>query len=126
MEVVYSTSTGYLYSRVENDDVDSPISVRNRGREVVHREIDPNFVGIPTQAILDEHARQLLRDLSCLEHTVTYTHGYCPVRIGDCVLLDYKRSGIQNVKAKVISQSIICETGCSVEETAVYTTQLWR
>lgn len=126
VEVIYSTGIGYMYSRVTNDDENSPVSVCNRGREVVHRETDPSFVGVPTQATLDEYAAQLLRDFSCLEHTVTYSHGYCPVRIGDCVLLDYKRSGIRNVKAKVMSQSIRCETGCSVEETAVYTTRLWR
>jgi hypothetical protein len=46
--------------------------------------------------------------------------------MGDCVILDYKRAGLVNVKAKVISQSISCVTGCPVEETAIYTTKLWR
>ena len=126
VEVIYSSSVGYMYSRVVNDDRDSPVSVSSRGREVVHRDSSPDVVGTPTQEMLDEYATQLLRDLSCLEHTLTYTHGYCPVRIGDRVLLDYKRSGISNIKARVTSQSIKCETGCSVEETAVYTTRLWR
>lgn len=126
VEVIYSSSVGYMYSRAVNNDRDSPVSVSSRGREVVHRDSSPNVVGTPTQEVLDDYAVQLLRDLSCLEHTLTYTHGYCPVRIGDCVLLDYKRSGISNVKARVTSQSIRCETGCSVEETAVYTTRLWR
>ena len=48
------------------------------------------------------------------------------VRIGDCILFNYKRAGITNVKAKVISQSISCITGCMVEEAAMYTTKLWR
>lgn len=126
VEVVYSTNEGYMSSRVVNNDKNSPISVYNRGREVVYRDSNPNFGGIPTQAQIDEYATQLLRNLSCLEHTITYSHSYCPVRIGDCVTLNYRRADLENVKAKVISQSINCETGCKVEETAVYTTKLWR
>ena len=41
-------------------------------------------------------------------------------------MLNYQRAGLKYVKAKVISQSISCETGCPVEETAIYTTKLWR
>ena len=114
------------FSRVVNNDKNSPISVVNRGREVVYRETSPGVTGSVNQAYIDNYAAQLLRNLSCLEHKVTYTHGYCPVRVGDCVRLDYKKAGLDNVKAKVISQSIKCETGCPVEETAVYTTKLWR
>ncbi len=126
VEVVCSSDSGYMYSVVVNDSADSPVSTVNRGRKVVYRDSSPNLIGIPTQKMLDEYAVQLLRNLSCLEHTVTYSHGYCPVRIGDCVMLNYKRAGIRNVRAKVTAQSIKCETGCPVEETAVYTTQLWR
>lgn len=126
VEVVYSTDAGYIFSRVVNDDPTSPISTVNRGREIVYRETNPNVSGKPDQDYIDNYAYQLLRNLSCLEHKITYSHGYCPVRVGDCVTLNYKRAGLSNVKAKVISQSINCKTGCSVEETAVYTTKLWR
>lgn len=126
VEVVYSTDSKYLFSRIVNDDPDSPISTVSRGREVVHRVSNPNFSWNPTQAYLDEYAKQTLRNLSCLEHTITYKHGYCPVRVGDCVLLNYERAGLKNVRAVVTSQSIDCVTGCPVEETAVYTTTLWR
>lgn len=126
VEVVYSTDSGYLFSRIVNNDPNSSISTVNRGREVVYRETNPNVIGNPTQGYLDSYAEQLLRNLSCLEHTITYKHGYCPVRVGDCVTLNYKRAGLNNVRAKVTSQSIKCETGCPVEETAVYTTRLWR
>lgn len=126
VEVVYSTNEGYMFSRVENNDADSPVSIRNRGYVKTHRDSNPNFGGIPTQGQIDEYAVQLLRNLSCLEHTITYSHSYCPVRIGDCVLLNYRRAGLDHVKAQVISQNIKCETGCTVEETAVYTTKLWR
>lgn len=126
VEVIYSTNETMLFSRVVNDDSNSPISTVNRGREIVHRETNPKIIGKPTQEYLDVYATQLLKNLSSLEHKITYSHGYCPVRVGDCVLLNYRRAGLRDVKAKVISQSIQCGTGCTVEETAVYTTNLWR
>lgn len=126
VEVVYSNNLGTLYSRVVNDDVNSPISTVNRGREIIHRVTDPELAGNSSQRQIDEYAEQLLRNLSCLEYTVTYTHGYCPVRLGDCVRLNYTRAGITDMKAKVISQSIKCTSGCQVTEKAVFTKKLWR
>ena len=126
VEVVYSTESTTLYSRVENNDTASPISIVNRGREIVYRDTNPSVDGEPTQDYLDQYATQLLRNLSTLEHKIVFTHGYCDVKIGDCILLDYKRAGMRNIKAQVISQSIQCVTGCPVEATAVYTTKLWR
>lgn len=127
LEVIYSKDDGgYVYSKVVNDDPDSPISTVTRGREVVQRITDPDIFGIPTQVQLDDYTKQKLRDLSTIEYTLTYTHGYCPVRVGDCVLINYERAGLNNRRAKVIRQSIKCETGCQVEETAVYTESLWR
>lgn len=125
VEVVYSTDAAKYYSRVVNDDPNSPISTISRGREITHRVTNPDLSGIPTQEQIDQYATQILRDLSTLEYTVTYTHGYCPVRIGDCVRLDYRRAGINNVKAKVISQTIKCTPGCPVTEKAVFTNKLW-
>lgn len=126
VEVVYTTSVGYKSARIVNDDPNSIVSTVSRGREVVYRQTDPNFAGVPDQEYIEAYATKLLRDMSCLEHRITYKHGYCPVRIGDCVTLNYRAAGLENVRAKVISQSIDCTTGCSVEETAVYTTKLWR
>ena len=125
VEVVYSDGVSNYYSRVVNDDENSPISTINRGREIVYRETNPSIIGDPTENQIDEYAKQLLRNLSSLEYTVTYTHGYCPVRIGDCVRLNYARAGMTDVKAKVISQSISCVPGCPVTEKAVFTTRLW-
>lgn len=126
VEVIYSYDGGYLFSRIVNNDENSPISTVNRGREIVYRDSNPNLSGEATQEMLDAYATQLLRNLSCLEHKITYTHGYCPVRVGDCVTLNYEKADIRNVRAKVISQNIKCETGCPVQETAVFTTKLWR
>ena len=75
---------------------------------------------------LIEYAERLLEELSSIEYTVTYTHGYCPVRVGDCVRLNYTRAGLKNIKAKVISQSIECTPDCPVTEKAIFTTKLWR
>ena len=64
--------------------------------------------------------------MSSVEYEVTYSHGYCPVRPGDCVRLNYKSAGIEDVKAKIISQSLQCKAGCKVNETAVFTKKLWK
>ena len=126
VEVVYSSGKDNYYARVVNDNPNSPISTVNRGREIVHRVTNPSLYGDPTENQTKEYAERLLKELSALECTVTYSHGYCPVRVNDCVRLNYTRSGISGVKAKVISQSIDCSAGCKVTETAVYTTNLWR
>ena len=125
VEVLYSNGAGHYYSRVVNDDPNSPTSTVNRGREIVHREVDPKFSGYATQKQIDEYATQTLRNLSTMEYSISYTHGYCPVRIGDCVRLNYAKAGINNVKAKVVRQSISCRPGCPVSETAVFTSKLW-
>ena len=126
VEVIYSSGNNNYYAKVINDDPNSPISIANRGREIIYRETDPSIIGDPTDNKIQEYAEQLLTNLSTLEYKVTYSHGYCPVRLGDCVRLNYSRAGLKNVKAKVISQSIECKPGCKVTEKAVFTTKLWR
>lgn len=126
VEVVYSKGVDIYNCTVVNDDPNSPISTINRGRRIVHRVTNPDLNGDPTYKQIDEYAEQLLKELSTIEYTVSYTHGYCPVRMGDCVRLNYSRAGITDIKARVISQSIKCEPGCPVSEKAVFTTKLWR
>lgn len=126
VEVVRSNGAGYYFVRAVNDDANSPTSTVRRGREIIHRVTDPDLVGDPTESQVKDYANRLLRELSVLEYTITYTHGYCPVRLGDCVRLNYVRAGITDVKAKVVSQTIKCEPGCPVTEKAVFTTKLWR
>ena len=125
VEVVYSNGGDSYYARVVNDDSNSPTSTVNRGREIKRRITNPDLNGEPTQHQIEVYAEQMLRDLSSIEYTVTYTHGYCPVRLGDCVRLNYSRAGLNGIKAKVISQKIDCQTGCKVTEKAVFTTKLW-
>lgn len=125
VEVVYSNGSDNYYSRVVNDDPNSPVSTVNRGREIIHRVTDPDLTGDPTSNQIEEYANKLLRELSSIEYTISYKHGYCPVRLGDCVRLNYSRAGLTDIKAKVISQSIECRPGCPVSEKAVFTVKLW-
>lgn len=126
VEVIYSSDDRCYYSRVVNDDSNSPTSTVSRGREIIHRVTEPILYGNPTDEQVNEYAVRLLRSLSSIEYTVNYSHGYCPVKIGDCVRLNYSKAGLNGIKAKVISQSIKCEPGCPVSEKAVFTANLWR
>ena len=126
VEVIYSSDDRCYYSRVVNDDSNSPTSTVSRGREIIHRVTEPILYGNPTDEQVNEYAVRLLRSLSSIEYTVSYSHGYCPVKIGDCVRLNYSKAGLNGIKAKVINQSIKCEPGCPVSEKAVFTANLWR
>lgn len=126
VEVIYSNGRDSYYARVVNDDPNSPISTVSRGREIIHRVPNPDMSGDPTETQIKEYAQQLLRELSTLEYVVTYTHAYCPARPGDCVMFNHSGLKLINTKAKVISQSIKCEPGCPVTESAVFTSKLWR
>jgi len=125
VEVLYSANSGYLYGRAVNDDPSSPTSIQSRGREITHRVTDPELYGAATQAQVDEYARNTLKSLSTLDCKLTYSHGFNEVRVKDCVRLNYERSGIVGINAKVVSQSIECKTGCTVSEVAVFTRKLW-
>lgn len=124
VEVVYSNGGENYYGIAINDDPNSPTSTVNRGRKITQRITNPDL-GNATEEMIQEYAERALREFSTVEYTVSYTHGYCPVRLGDCVRLDYSRAGINNVKAKVIYQTIKCEPGCPVSEKAVFTMKLW-
>ena len=126
VEVIYSNGGNNYYAKVVNDDPNSPLSTVSRGREIVYRVTDPDLIGDPTSNQIQEYAENTLKNLSSVEYTVSYSHGYCPVRVGDCVRLNYDRAGLTDIKAKVISQTITCESGCKVDETAVFTTKLWE
>lgn len=126
VEVIGDTGTDTYCARVENNDPNSPTSIPRRGREILHRITDPDLPGYPTKEQLDEYAENVLKELSSVEYEISYSHGYCPVRVGDCVRLNYKKAELVDVKAKVISQSIKCKAGCSVSEKATFTRKLWK
>lgn len=126
VEVVCSNGHEQIYTRVVNDDPNSPTSTIARGREIIHRVTDPQLPGFPSKEQIAEYANEVLSSLSSVEYEVSYSHGYCPVRVGDCVRLNYKQAGLTDIKAKIINQSIKCGTGCTVSETAVFTKKLWK
>ena len=126
LEVVYSYGGDYKEAVAKNEDPNSPTSIVNRGREIPYRDTEPSLAGYVTQAQIQAYAERKLREMSTIEYTVSYTHGYCPVRVGDCVRLNYEKAGIKNIKAKVVSQNVKCKLPCEVSEKAVFTTKLWR
>lgn len=125
VEVVYANAGNRMYVKIVNDDPSSPVSTVNRGREILYRDTNPQLPGIPNQTQLEEYAKALLKRLSSIEGMISYKHGFCPVRIGDCVYINYERAGIHDLRAVVKTQSIECNTGCQVSETAVFTDNLW-
>lgn len=125
VEVIHSTGSSFYVGRCVNDDPESPISTVNRGREILHRVSSPDSLSVASTDQIDDYAKQLLRNLSTLEYKISYSHGYCPVKVGDCVRLNYIRAGLTNVKAKVEKQTIKCSTGCTVTEVATFTNRLW-
>lgn len=126
VEVVCSTGTEVYYAKVKNEDPNSPTSIQARGREIIYRDTSPNLPGFPTKEQIDEYAENLLKTLNSVEYQISYSHGYCPVRVGDCVRLNYTKAGLIGIKAKVISQNIKCDSGCIVSETAIFTKNLWK
>lgn len=125
VEVIYSNGEESVWVKAINDDPNSPVSIQNRGRKISHRITDPKVAGSISESDIQSYANKMLKQLSSVEYTITFTHGYCPVRIGDCVRLNYETAGVYNVKAKIISQSIKCEPGCPVTTKAVFATELW-
>ena len=126
VDVIYSYGGDYKRAVARNDDPNSPTSTVSRGREIPYYDTEPSLRGYVTQDQMDAYAERLLKALSTLEYTVSYSHAYCPVRLGDCVRLNYTKAGITNIKAKVISQNIKAEPGCLVSEKAVFKSKLWR
>ena len=126
LEVILSSSeSDYMMSTAINDDPASITSIQKRGRKIVSRNTNPDISAGATQEHLDEYAKASLKKLSEIEYSITFSHGYCPVRLGDCVRLNYSRAGLMGINAKIISQSIKCEPGCKVEATAIFTKKLW-
>lgn len=126
VEVVFSSSSGEFLTAIdENDDETSIASYQARGRWISYRDSSPDVVDGITQEQLNEYAHNKLVSLSSVDFELSYRHGYCPVRLGDCVMLNYRRADLRNTKAKVIKQVIDCIPGCPVQETAVFTKKLY-
>ena len=123
--VIYSSSDLSYTVTVKNDDENSATSIQARGREIEYVDTSPSVLGNPTKDMIDQYAKDLLKSLSTVSYKLTYKHGYCPVRLGDCVRIDYPELGLNGLKAVVTTQNITCSTGCEVDETAACTKRYW-
>lgn len=126
LEVIYSGEDKILTAIAVNDDPDSIVSTVSRGRVVYQRVDNPDILAVPTQEDLDKYAEDLLKKKSEVECQISYQHGFNNVRIGDCVRLNYTRAGYVDVKGKVITQKINCDTECKVDETIAFKAKLWE
>lgn len=124
VEVIWSGARGTVSARAVNSDTDSPLSTVGRGREVVHRITSPALTN-PSAADVQAYAERELRNMCAMERTEIIKHGWCGVRVGDCVRLDLDRDGI-HANGIITAQTIICKTGCTVESTVKWTESLWR
>lgn len=118
---------------VKNEDPTSIVSIPSRGREIAKRYTITNIAApvndyseaaVRTQ--VTAQAERLLEAASTINKTISYSHGYCDVKVGDTVLINYERAGVTGIRAKVVSQRISCKPGCQVDEQAVYTKKLWN
>lgn len=123
VEVIVSTSSSLFKVQCVNDDPDSSVSTVRRGRVKRERVMNPEGVATREQAVA--YAKSKLRELSCSERELTYTHGYCDVRLGDGVRLYYREHSL-DCNLKVTRQVIRCKTDLEVEETGTYTEVLWN
>lgn len=124
--VYKTTDTGIIESVAENHEQSSPVSIEARGRRIEQRIMNPEEQIGSTQVAVDNYAQDMLRKLSAVSYTIDFTHGYCPVNIGDWVTLNYTRAGLNNVKAKIISQTIDCKPGCLIKSKAIYSEKLYE
>ena len=122
LHVVLAGAHGTVVKTIVNDSPDSPVSTVSRGRTVSATEENPEGV---TEATAEAWGRRRLKELSCAERRLAISHGYCPVRLGDCVRVVRSREGI-DVKGKVVRQSIRCETALAVQAEIAYTEEVWH
>ena len=123
VEVLVSNTSSMFKVQCVNSDSDSAVSTTTRGRRVLHREVNPE--GVATREQAEAFAKSKLRELSCNERTITYTHGYCPTKLLDGVRFAYRVHGL-DCNLKVIRQVIRCRTDLEVEETGSYAEVLWN
>lgn len=122
---VVTVVCGGVVGRAVNDDPASPASTVSRGREVELRVEDPDELKAGcTQEEADMAARLRLQEESAKERTITISHGYCPVSLGDCVRVSYRSLGLEG-DAVVTRQVIELAVGVTVETTAVAVRRLW-
>lgn len=123
-EVRVTNGTSTVVGSAVNDDRNSAVSTVARGRRVPLIIEDPDELqGDVTAAEVAEFAAVQLEAASQVACTVSYSHDYAPVNVGDCIRLV---RGSLDVTAIVETMSISCDTSCRVEATASYIESYWR
>ena len=123
-EVTVSDGTRTVVGHAENADPASPTSTVRRRHRIPMRLDNPD--GLPptcTQEQADSFAAQALSDASVVTRTWEYTHGWCPARVGDCVVIDLDDE--MPTLARVDSQDITLKVGVEVAEVATSTERTW-
>ena len=123
VEIVFEGDGATIVGRADNYGAYSPVSRVARGYEAGLREIasDPAV----SQAAADAAAMRRLRELSSAERSISYRHGYCPVKLGDCIQMDYTRYALR-ARLLVRRQVISCaSSSCTVDETGTWTERLF-
>lgn len=126
VQLVWSGPDGVsLSATAHNDNPDSSTSREARGRTILLRETDvdlPETMSLGDAGLaLSRMASDRLAEEGCLEHSVSYERGYLPnVGVGSCVYIEDEALGVAS-RAVVSKQTISCQTGCKVAETAKYT-----
>ena len=115
-----------ITGRAVNDDPASMLSTVSRGREVTLRVEDPDELKSNcTQSTADMLALLKLREASCMEESMSISHGYCPVRSGDMVRVDAPSMSLV-ADARVTRQEIELGTAVKVNATATVKKELWN
>lgn len=116
---------GDIIGRAVNDDPSSMLSTVSRGRRVVLRvEGADELKSGPTQEMADLVASRRLAEACGLERTVEVSHGFCPLRAGECAELDWRAMGLK-VTGRVRRQEIDVATGVTVRSTIVSESERW-
>lgn len=114
VEAVVSQAGSHVTARAENASSMSPVSTASRGRTVLYRESNPD--GVVSEEQAQAWAERTLAEKSTARRTLVYSHGYCPVKLGDCTRVVYSRHSL-DVRGRVVRQVLRCSTDLEVEET---------
>lgn len=96
---------------VASDEAGGEFSIESMGRTVVRKE---SYSEEATQAEADAKAAELLRTSQAVKRTVTVSHVYAPLTIGDSFDLSYPSQGVAGRYA-VRMQRITLGPGCLTE-----------
>lgn len=124
-EVTVSDGSSTVVGHAENSDHASPTSIVRRGHRIPIRITNPEGLAPGcTQAEADAFAARALSDASVVTRTWSYTHAWCPVSVGNAVMIDLDFGS--PVVARVTSQDVTLKVGVEVAEVAVSTERTWE